>query len=90
MVWHIGPKDRAENVRTLIQSLRIDKIPDADAVALAVFNAPADVWIAWDERQPRVEDGEIVGMDCLGFIHRATHLIGSGNGMWVEKWMRLP
>ena len=62
----------------------------SEAIARAVFNAPETAWQNWEEHPPSPEDGPIVGRDCLGYFHLATHLVGGNDPMWVEAWMRVP
>lgn len=83
------PNERAENIGELVLSLTVDGIADGDKIAAAVADAPPEDWIDWDTQPPTPEAGEIVAQDCLGFFHRATHLIGDDRGMWAIRWMKL-
>lgn len=63
---------------------------NCERVALAIADAPADTWTPWERRRPRVADGPIVGRDCLGYCHLATHLVGARGPTWIEDWMPIP
>ena len=67
-------------------------VKSANEIAERIFNAPESAWMSIEERQPLPEDGEIVGRDCLGYCHLATHLVGSKEPgkTWIEEWMPVP
>lgn len=84
------PEQRIENSRTLANSLAAYGVTQAGRRVAAILHAPAGAWTLWTVRQPVAADGEIVGMDRLGFLHGATHLADSRDPMWVERWIRVP
>lgn len=90
--------DVAENIHALALSFRMTNpilsIEMSHRIAeRAVFSLELypDEWKRWEDL-PKAENlmapRMIVGVDCLGFVHDATHLIASQDrtASWVERW----
>ena len=74
------------NTRSLAVALGSLDVSDAERIAEAIQTATDDMWRSWDEQPPEESDGHIVGRDCLGYIHLATHLVGAQR-TWADEWM---
>lgn len=84
---------KAENAKSLATSLLVNNPilsrETAERVAAELVQSK-DGWLPWSELPKRVGMPiVIVGRDCLGFVHNATHIIGGKNPSdsgWVEDW----
>ena len=80
-------EQKADNIKSLALSLRVEcpclSEETSQKVAADLINSDegGEHW----ECSPR-DHAVIVGKDALGFVHNATHLMGSKDGQWVEMW----
>lgn len=64
----------------------------ATAERIAAETATDAGWKEWAAEPPlcpKFERWVIVGRDCLGYVHNATHLLNSRNGMSFDHWKRI-
>lgn len=88
-------KSLSDNLNGLSTSLVVEcpilTRETADRLAADLI-ASKDGWNNWSEQPPmppRFEQWVVVGRDCLGYVHNATHLVGSKNGMAFDHWKRV-
>ena len=87
------PEQKEDNIQSCALSLCVDYPvlvrETAERAVRVCFDAPDEKWIAWSDHPPAKSDAPILGRDCLGYIHKATHVIGSVDDMFADHWMKV-
>lgn len=82
---------RADGLATsLVVECPILSRQTADRLADVVCSE--DGWRSWRDDPPlapKFERWIIVGRDCLGYVHNATHLLNERDGMAFDHWKRV-
>lgn len=84
-------QDHRDLATSLIVECAILSRETADRVAAELIGSK-DGWREWKSdppMKPRFENWVIVGRDCLGYVHNATHLIDQRDGMAFDFWKRV-
>jgi hypothetical protein len=88
---------RVEHLRSVETMLAVEcrclKEETLRALALDLLDNRERVWHRLDDGTPLPSAGlsVIFGRDCLGFVHNATHLLGSRDieKSWIEEWTQI-